>query len=132
MDVFFYGLFMDQQVLADRGIRPMAVRLARVPGYTLRIGARAAMVAAPAGEVHGVLMTLSETDVATLYSEPSVRTYRPAPVVAILGDGTTVDAVCYNLPVPPSPAERNPEYAERLRIVAERVGLPGAYVATIQ
>jgi hypothetical protein len=36
--------------------------------------------------------------------------------------------LCYNLPEPPSPSERNPEYAAKLRVIAEKVGLPVEYV----
>jgi hypothetical protein len=42
-DVCSYGLFMDQQLLSDKGAQPADVRLAAVPGFVLRIGARAAL-----------------------------------------------------------------------------------------
>lgn len=132
LDVFFYGLFMDPQLLESKGIRPVDIRLAAVPGFGLRIGTRAALVPTPAGEVHGVLMKLSHADLAKLYSEPGVRAYRPEAVLAVAGNGETVAALCYNLPEPPSPAERNAEYASKLRSLAQRVGLPGDYVASIQ
>jgi hypothetical protein len=80
LDVFFYGLFMDQQVLEAKG----------------------------------------------------VQAYRPAPVLALVADGATVAALCYNLPEPPAPDERNVEDASKLRSLAERIGLPTDYVASIQ
>jgi hypothetical protein len=132
VDIFFYGLFMDRDLLVEKGVRLSHVRPASLTGYTLRIGARAALVATPGGVVHGLLMTLSEADAEKLYSDPSVRSYRPEPVVAVLGDGTSLPAVCYNLPEPPSPNERNSEYASKLRALAQRVGLPGDYVASIR
>lgn len=131
LDVFFYGLFMDQQVLQDKGVRPADVRVAAVPGFRLRIGARAALVPSPAGEVHGLLMKLSPADLEKLYAEPSLQAYRPEPVLAVARDGTTVAALCYNLPEPPSPDERNAEYAAKLRSLAQRIGLPPDYVASI-
>jgi hypothetical protein len=132
LDVFFYGLFMDSQLLEGKGIRPVDIRLATVPGFSLRIGTRAALVPTPAGEVHGVLMKLSHADLAKLYSEPGVQAYRPEAVLAIAGNGEAVAALCYNLPEPPSPEERNAEYASKLRSLARRVGLPSDYVASIQ
>jgi len=131
LDVFFYGLFMDPQLLESKGIRPVDVRLAAVPGFKLRIGARAALVPAPAGEVHGVLMKLSHGDLEKLYSEPGVQAYRPEAVLAVARNGDTVAALCYNLPDPPPPDERNAEYSAKLRALAQRVGLPGNYVASI-
>lgn len=132
LDVFFYGLFMDPQLLDSKGIRPVDIRLAAVPGFALRIGARAALVPTPAGEVHGVLMKLSQADIEKLYSEPSVQAYRPEAVLAVARDGVTVAALCYNLPEPPPPDERNAEYASKLRSLAQRIGLPSDYVASIR
>lgn len=43
-DLFFYGLFMDEDVLRDRGVSPLRPRSAVVPGYRLRIGRRALLV----------------------------------------------------------------------------------------
>jgi hypothetical protein len=132
LDVFFYGLFMDRQLLDGKGIRPTDIRLAAVPGFVLRIGARAALVPTPAEEVHGVLMKLSHADIEKLYAEPSVQAYRPEPVLAVVRDGATVAALCYNLPEPPSPDEHNAEYASKLRALAQRIGLPSDYVASMR
>jgi hypothetical protein len=132
LDVFFYGLFMDDQLLSGKGVRPADIRLAAVPGFVLRIGARAALVPTPEGEAHGVLVKLSHADIEKLYAEPSVQAYRPEPVLAVTRDGATVAALCYNLPEPPSPDERNAEYASKLRSLAQRLGLPSDYIASIQ
>lgn len=82
----------DQQLLDGKGARPVDIRLAAVPGFALRIGARAALVPTPAVQVHGLLMKLSHADIEKLYSEPSVRAYRPEPVLAVLRNGATVAA----------------------------------------
>jgi hypothetical protein len=131
LDVFFYGLFMDQQLLSDKGARATDVRIATVPGFVLRIGARAALVPDSAGIVHGIVMKLSHMDLERLYSEPSLMAYRPEPVLATLQSGATVAALCFNLPEAPSPSESNPAYAAKLRTLAQRIGLPGSYVASI-
>jgi len=131
VDVFFYGLFMDRLLLEEKGIQPTDVRLAEVPGFRLQIGARAAIVPAADARVHGALMKLSHADIEKLYSDPSVSVYRPEPVLAILGDHTEVAALCYNLPEPPAPDEHNADYASKLRGIAQRIGLPREYVASI-
>jgi hypothetical protein len=41
-------------------------------------------------------------------------------------------ALCYNLPEPPPPDERNADYATTLRALAQRLGLPSEYVASIR
>jgi hypothetical protein len=132
LEIFFYGLFMDRDVLETKGIHPVGARLAAVPGFRLRIGARAALVPVADEEVHGVLMRLTHAELAKLYSDPSVQVYRPEPVLAIAADGARVAALCYNLPEAPPAEEHNAEYAGKLRILAQRIGLPAEYVSSIR
>ncbi len=132
LEIFFYGLFMDPQVLEAKGIQPIDVRLAALPGFTLRIGARAALVPASGGEVHGVLMKLSHAELEKLYSDPGVQAYRAEPVLAVASDGASVAALCYNLPEPPPADEHNVEYAAKLRSLAQRIGLPAEYITSIR
>lgn len=129
--VFFYGLFMDADALRAKGVQPMNPRRACISGFTLRIGQRATLVSDPEARVHGVLMDLSQDEIERVYAEPSVREYRPEAVIAELDDATQVPALCFNLPVPPRLDEVNQAYAQRLRDLALRVGLPASYVERI-
>ena len=131
-DVFFYGLFMDEDLLRAKGLQPEGSRLAYLEGFALRIGQRAAVVPVAGARVYGVLFSLTPAELDRLYSEPSVQAYKPQHVVARLEDESPVPALCYNLPEPPLPGERNPEYAAKLRVVAQKVGLPAEYVASLQ
>ena len=78
-----------------------------------------------------MLMKLSHSELDKLYSEPSVQAYRPEPVLAVTRDGATVAALCYNLPEPPATNEHNADYAAKLRVLAERIGLPSEYIKAI-
>ena len=131
VNVFFYGLFMDAEALRVKGLHPVNARMASVAGMALRIGRRATLVADTAKSVHGFVIGLSHREIDVLYAEPSVADYRPEAVIARLADGSLVPALCFNLP-PGEIAEPNPEYAAKLREVAARLGLPAAYVASIQ
>ena len=130
-DVFFYGLFMDQDLLRGKGLTPEAAEIASVGGYALRIGQRAALVPQASGVVHGVVMSLALSELDRLYSEPGLQGYTPEAVMARLASGGTIAALCYNLVEPPSPAEHNPDYATKLQAVARKVGLPAGYVASL-
>lgn len=132
IDVFFYGLFMDEGLLRSRGVTPTNLRLASVSGFQLRIGQRAALVPSPVDRVFGLLVSLSHAELEQLYSEPSVQAYRPEAVLANLSNGEVLAALCFNLPEPPSADERNADYAARLRALAERLNFPAEYVASIQ
>jgi hypothetical protein len=132
IDAFFYGLFMDDVLLKGKGLNPENRRLASVENFCLVIGARASLVPCENGKVYGVLFSLTHNEMDALYSEPSVSVYRPEAVSAHLADGSIIPALCFNLPVPPLPDERNPQYAAKLRDLAERIGLPPDYVSSIR
>lgn len=132
IDVFFYGLFMDDGILREKGMNPGNRRMAFVENFSLVIGARATLVPCPSRTAHGVLFSLTHSEVDKLYSEASVSVYRPEAVSAQLADGSVIPALCFNLPMPPSIAERNPQYVSKLRELAERIGLPPSYVSSIQ
>jgi hypothetical protein len=132
IDLFFYGLFMDDALLREKGMDPKNRRMAFVENFCLVIGARATLVPCAGRTVHGVLFSLTHTEVDALYREASVSVYRPEAVSARLPDGSVIPALCFNLPVPPSTDERNPQYASRLRELAARIGLPTDYVSSIK
>jgi hypothetical protein len=132
IDVFFYGLFMDEALLLGKGMTPKNRRMASVDNFSLVIGARATLVPCASAIVHGVLYSLTHAEVDALYVEDSVSVYRPEAVSVRLADGSVTAALCFNLPLPPSATERNPQYATKLRELAERIGLPPSYVSSIQ
>jgi hypothetical protein len=132
LNLFFYGLFMDQAALRAKGLKPCNARLARVDGMALRIGARATLVADEQASVYGIVMELTQVEIDQLYSEPSVAMYRAEAVLAEFTDGSHAAALCFNLPEPPRPEAANPDYATKLRDVGRRLGLPPDYVAAIE
>lgn len=132
VEVFFYGLFMDEALLREKGLSPQDRRTACVEDFRLVIGERAMLVRRAGGRVYGLLFSLTRGEVVALYSEASVSAYRPEPVSARLDDGTVVTALCYNLPAPPAAEGRNPPYASKLRELAARLGLPAGYVSSIR
>jgi len=131
INVFFYGLFMDVGALGANGFHPVNGRQACVQGMAIQIGRRATLIPDPAKCVYGFVIELSHDEVERLYAEPSVAAYRPEAVLAQLADRSCIPALCFNLPLPNDGVEANPEYAEKLREVANRLGLPADYVASI-
>src|SRR5262249_30229295 len=123
---------MDADLLRSQGVQPVNIRSASVPGFRLCIGQRATLLSKPGSRCYGVLMELTHGEIEKLYSEPSVKVYRPEAVLTELADGSTRAALCFNLIEPPAPEERNSEYAVKLRALAQRLGLPDGYVSSIQ
>jgi Gamma-glutamyl cyclotransferase, AIG2-like len=132
IDVFFYGLFMDAESLRAKGFDPVNGRQACVSGMALHIGRRATLVPDPTKCAHGFVFGLTHDEIDRLYAEPSVAAYRPEAVIAQLPDRSCISALCFNLPPSNAIVEANPEYAEKLRAVAGRLGLPADYIAGIR
>ena len=131
MMVFFYGLFMDESLLAAKGICPTESAIGYVDGFGLHIGERATLLPGANSRAYGVLMKITAEDVVALYSEPGVADYIAEPVVVNLPGKPPVPAVCYNLPATKL-AGTNPEYAAALLTLATRLGLPDSYLRNIR
>lgn len=129
--VFFYGLFMDQSLLATKGISPSRATVGHVDGYGLRIGSRATLVPDAGNRAYGVLMTIRAEDVRALYSEESVADYVPESVSVVLPDGTIETALCYKLPESKLKGT-NSQYANSLLALAGKLGLPSDYLQQIK
>ncbi len=131
MQVFFYGLFMDEQLLAAKGIAPSDLRSGFVDGFELNIGERATLVPRANARAYGVVMDIAAGDAAALYADASVADYVPEPVSVQLVDKTTVAATCYNLPAD-KVTGTNKEYAASLLELAVRLGFPDTYLDRIR
>jgi hypothetical protein len=131
VDVFFYGLFMDVDVLRKLGASPENPRRAYAPDFALRIGERATLVPAPAARAYGMVIGLTHAELDRLYGGPGLEQYRAEALMAQVIGGVAVPALCYNLPRPPEPDERNPDYAHRLKSLLAKLGFPEDDLASI-
>jgi Gamma-glutamyl cyclotransferase, AIG2-like len=131
VDAFFYGLFMDVDVLRESGVAPVDPRRAYVDGFALRLGRRATLLPLAGARAYGVIYALTHAELERLYTAPGLEQYRPEAVLAQSLEGTPAPALCYNLREAPPPHERNPEYAARLRRALARHGFPHEYVASV-
>jgi hypothetical protein len=132
INVFFYGLFMDEALLRAKGITSPNMRVAFVQGFQLRIGNRATLVPIPSERVFGVVASLTHRELEQLYSEPSLQAYKPEAILAHLLNGESMAVLCFNLVESPSDDEHNPQYAAKLRTLAAQLQFPPDYVSSIQ
>ena len=131
MNVFFYGLFMDEDLLAKKGISSSKAEVGFVDRFALRIGERATLIRAADSRSYGVVMNISSDQANELYSESSVADYAPESVSVELLNGSRVEASCYNLPVD-KVTGTNKVYAQALFEVANQLGLPESYLFEIR
>ena len=132
IDCFFYGLFMDVDVLRQSNVVPSNPRRAYVEGFALRIARRATLVPSPGGRAYGMLIALTHAELERLYTAPGLEEYCPEAVLAQPLAGTPAPALCYLLPRGPALHDRNPEYAARLQRALEKLNFPAAYIASIE
>jgi hypothetical protein len=78
-----------------------------------------------------MLASLTSHEVKILYSEPGLEDYCAKEITVRLPDGEERKAQCFVLPNVPAISEHNPEYAARLRALAERLKFPREYVVSI-
>ncbi len=131
IDGFFYGLFMDSDVLRGSQVVGTNPRRAYVDGYGLRIGRRATLVPTAGARAYGMVFALTHDELERLYTAPGLEQYRPEAVLAQLLEGETLPALCYNLREIPGPEESNADYAARLRGALSRLDFPPDYVASV-
>jgi len=125
---FFYGLYMDESVLRDKGVDPRHPRKAVVPGHRTRIGARAALVPRFGAQAFGMVFDVTHAELQRLYSGAGLDGYRAESVLAFFEDGSCAPVATFNLVEPPAAGEGNPGYAAKLRGVLERLGLPAGEI----
>ena len=131
IDVFFYGLFMDAELLREKVITPVETRRAVVENFRLVITQRATLVPSNGDVVYGIVFSLTHDEIDKLYADASVKAYRPEAVLARLTDGNPIPCLCFNLPGVDPNEERNLDYVEKLRALAMRLGFPEGYVQSI-
>lgn len=131
VDGFFYGLFMDSDVLRKDGVLPGNPRQAFVDDFGLRIRERATLVRCAGARAYGMLFALTHEELERMYSAPGLAVYRPEAVLAETLEGERVPALCYNLMEPQLGIEPNAEYAARLRATLGKLGFPATYIDSI-
>ena len=129
--VFFYGLFMDEDLLKVKGLNPSNTKLAQVAGYGLRIGERATLESSIDERAFGSIMELSSQELEKLYGEKSVKDYAPKQLVAIDMQGKSLEVISYILPME-KVSGSNSEYAKSLALAAKKIGLPDDYIDEIE
>ncbi|MEM6988368.1 MAG: hypothetical protein AAF499_17775, partial [Pseudomonadota bacterium] len=73
VDGFFYGLFMDVDVLRRQDVVADNPRRAFLDGFALRLGDRATLVPACGERVYGMVLALCHADLDGLYGAPGLE-----------------------------------------------------------
>jgi hypothetical protein len=132
--VFFYGSYINRDVLREVGLVPERWEVARLHGFDIRIQPRANLVASDRHCVYGVLATATHAELDRLYAHARDvlgEVYLPEAVLVQTLAGLWRPALCYLCPeMAPRPAEN--AYVERILGPAREFDFPEWYLARLE
>lgn len=127
--VFFYGLYMDFDVLRRYGDIPEVWEVAKLPGYDLRVASWGYLVPSDRDSVYGTVVGVTHEELERLYGPSNdflSLKYVPEPVLVETVGGGWRPALCYvSAGDPEGPV--NVDYVDKLVALTERLGFPRWY-----
>lgn len=132
--VFFYGSYMNPEVLKEVGIAPYEWEVAKVYGYDIVIQPRANLLRSDRECVYGILTTATHAELERLYNHAQGllgETYLPEAVLAETMSGAWRPALCYLAPsMEAKPAAS--DYVERILKPAREHSFPKWYIERLE
>jgi len=133
--VFFYGSYINRDVLAEAGLAPGRWEVACAAGFELVIAPRANLIRSTRDTVWGINATATHDELTRLYTEHAYgqlgQLYLPEAIVTCTPDGTLRPVLTYLCPAM-APAPTDPAYVERIAGPARSLGFPDWYVGHIE
>ena len=132
--VFFYGSYINPDVLAEAKLFPPRLEVARLAGFQIVIRPLANLDRSDGHTVHGVLACATHAELARLYEHASQilgGVYLPEAVLVVPDSGQPVPALCYishTLEIAPA----SNEYIDRIVTPARRYGFPAGYIEHLE
>jgi hypothetical protein len=130
--VFFYGSFINQDVLKQYGVVLETVEVAKLNGYDIAIQPLATLVPADAHCVYGIVAALTHSEVRKLYSQDWVSGYNPYPVLVETQGGKLIPALCYISPPAAEPSAPSADYLMKIIAPAQEYRFPDWYVERLR
>jgi cation transport regulator ChaC len=132
--VFFYGSFINLDVLRHTGLVPERHEVARLPGFDITIGPLANLVRSDRHTVYGIVVQATHAELARLYDyarQDLGGVYLPEAVLVQTADGRWLPALCYIAPEMEHRPAAN-DYLDRIAGAARQLGFPGWYLARLE
>src|SRR5215472_495859 len=128
---FFYGSFMNLDVLKQSGYVPDQYEVAKLNGFDIHIRPMATLIRSDQHCVYGIVASATHEQLRRLYSQDWVGTYLPEPVLVETLDGKLRVAFCYIAPVEEVRLATN-DYIDRIVGPAKQYGFPAWYIARLE
>jgi hypothetical protein len=131
---FFYGSYMNLDVLAEIDFFPEHREIARLSGYEISIRPLANLTRSEVGLVYGLLATATHDELERLYAHARVvlgGVYHPEAVLTLTMQGSWRPALCYIAYRIP-PASATDAYIDRILGPARAYGFPPWYLEKLE
>ena len=123
LDVFFYGLYMDPEILKAKNVEPRNPRIAKAENYRFQIGPKVTLLRKEGAVANGMLYSLTHSELHSLYWGIGLTEYGAEAIEVISSEIKSAALTC-NLISPPAETEKNPEYTTKLLEVMKRLKIP--------
>ena len=131
---FFYGSYINLEVLKEVDYTPRKFEVARLPGFELIIRPLANLVRSDEQTAYGIVATVTHTELARLYDHAENKLggrYLPEAVLVQTAAGYWLPALTYLAPsLSGEPAD--PDYVARIAGPARAYGFPDWYIQRIE
>jgi len=129
--IFFYGSFMDSEVLRILGVVLKKVETAELKNWSITFSPMATLVRSEGDSVYGTIAELSQDQVRMLYTRDDLKHYNPVDITVATKRSKGVSAQCY-ISKPSTGQNPSEEYLRRVIQAAERLGFPPVYLARLR
>lgn len=133
--VFFYGSYINLNVLEEVDIHPASIDIAKLSGFDIVIQPRANIVPSFEHSVFGILTSASHSELERLYEEHALgvlgERYLPEAVLVETLDGALQPALCYIASSMKARSAEN-DYIDRIAGPAREYGFPRSYIQRIE
>jgi cation transport regulator ChaC len=132
--VFFYGSYMNFDVLKEVNYIPEQWEVAKLSGFAIRIAPRANLIQSDRECVYGIVATASHPELDRLYAHAKDvlgETYLPEAVLVETRDGKWRVALCYIAPAM-EPQQAADDYIDRIVGPAREYGFPEGYLRQLE
>jgi hypothetical protein len=130
--VFFYGSFINRQVLARGGLVPQNVEVARLHGFDIVIETLATLRRSREHTVYGIVCQASHAELRGLYGQSWLGGgYEPEAVLIETDAGRFIPALCYVAYTRP-PTQPADDYLDWIIVPAREYGFPAWYIERLE
>jgi AIG2-like family len=131
LKIFFYGSFMDLEILRTLGVVPQTFENAELKNWRITFSPMATLVRSERDSVYGAIAELSRTEVRKLYSRDDLKHYKPVDISVSTKRSKSVPAQVY-ISEPQMGQKPSVEYLQRVIRAAESLGFPSVYLEKLR